>query len=55
LKIVLESIAQTYKTLEKATDYTYKTIDNSVSTSSFSDATIASLKSSMYNYKTNTQ
>jgi len=55
LKNILVKIQDTYKILQKTTDYTYQTIDNSVSSSSFSDSTISSMKSSIYNYKTNTE
>ncbi|MDD5769726.1 MAG: efflux RND transporter periplasmic adaptor subunit [Candidatus Gracilibacteria bacterium] len=55
LKIILSSILDTYKILEKAANYTYQTIDNSISSSTFSDTTISSMKSSMYNNDTNTQ
>lgn len=55
IKTLLIKIQDTYKTLQKATDYTYQTIDSSISSSSFSESTISSLKSNMYTYKTNTE
>ena len=55
IKTLLIAIQETYRVLQKATDYTYKAVDNSISSSVFSESTISSLKSSMYNYKTNTE
>lgn len=55
IKWLLQAILDTYTTLEKATDFTYQTLDNSVSSSNFSETTITWMKSSMYGYKTNVQ
>lgn len=55
IESLLVKIQDTYRILQKATDSTYQTIDNSISSSAFSESTIASLKANMYNYKTNTE
>lgn len=55
IKDILLSIQSTYKILQKVTDYTYSALDNSISSNTFSDTTISSLKSNIYSYKTNTE
>lgn len=55
MKSILKSILSTYNSLEKATDYTYQTIDNSFTSTTFTESDISSMKSIVYTYKTNVQ
>lgn len=55
LKEILTSISWVYKILEKATDYTYKTIEASVASDNFSQSEIDSKKSTIYSSKTSVQ
>lgn len=55
IKSILLSIQSIYKLLETTTDLTYKAIENSVTTSNFTQDNIDGKKSLMYSYKTSSQ
>jgi RND family efflux transporter MFP subunit len=55
LKDILSFIWDVYKELEKTTDFTYKTLEASVSSDSFTESDLESKKSNIYSYKTTVQ
>lgn len=55
LKNILSSIQTTYKELENTTDLLYKTLENSIASTSFTESELDNKKSSIYSYKTTVQ